>query len=178
VVLFGNGGGTSVLAADEFGRRGLDVSPMARGAIDALAALKLPPGTSITNPIDAPAGTLRQEEGRIAERILDCVFELAAPDAVVMHINLPVFVSSADQRADFLANLVAAAVRVRQKHVLGAHFLLVLRSDGSAAAETRRREFRAVAVAQGIPVYDEMINAAQALAALSAHERFISSRAA
>ena len=116
----------------------------------------------------------------IAERILDCIFELAAPDAVVMHINLPVFVSSADQRADFLANLVAAAVRVRQKHTAAgaAHFLLVLRSDGSEAAEARRREFRGIAVAQGIPVFDEMLNAAQALAAVSAVERFILARAA
>ena len=180
VVLFGNGGGTSVLATDEFGRRGLEVAPMAQPAIDALVALKLPPGTSIVNPIDAPAGTLRQQEGRIAERILDCIFELAEPDAVVMHINLPVFVSSADQRADFLANLVAAAVRVRQKHTAAgaAHFLLVLRSDGSEAAEARRREFRGIAVGQGIPVFDEMLNAAQALAAVSAVERFISARAA
>ena len=180
VVLFGNGGGASVLAADEFGRRGLEVAPMAQVAINALAALKLPPGASIVNPIDAPAGTLRQQEGRIAERILDCIFELAQADAVVMHINLPVFVSSADQRADFLANLVAAAVRVRQKHTAAdaAHFLLVLRSDGSEAAEARRREFRGIAVGQGIPVFDEMLNAAQALAALSAVERFISARAA
>ena len=177
VVLFGNGGGTSVLAADEFGRRGLEVAPMAVAAIEALAALKLPPGTSIANPIDAPAGAMRQEEGRIAERIFDCVFELAVPDAVVMHINLPVFVSSADQRADFLANLVAAALRVRQKHAHGPHFFLVLRSDGGEASEARRREFRGIAVAQGIPVYDEMPSAAQALAALSAYERFISMRA-
>jgi len=178
VVLFGNGGGTSVLAADEFARRGLEVSPMEKTAIEALLALKLPPGTSVVNPIDAPAGTLRQQEGWIAEQILDCVFGLAAPDAVVMHINLPVFVSSADQRVDFLNNLIAAALRVRQKHPGRAHFCLVLRSDGSEAVEARRRTYRGEALAYEIPVYDEMINAAQALAAVSSFERFLMTRAA
>jgi acyl-CoA synthetase (NDP forming) len=177
VVLFGNGGGTSVLAADEFGRHGLTVAPMANNAIDALAELKLPPGTSIINPIDAPAGALRQQEGAIAERILDCVYALADPDAVVMHINLPVFVNSADQRADFLANLIAAALRVRGKYAGGGHFLLVLRSDGSETAEARRREFRRVATQSGIPVYDEIANAAPALAGVAAYERFIATRA-
>ena len=47
VVLFGNGGGTSVLATDYFARLGLDVSMFDKPAIDALAALKLPPGTKI-----------------------------------------------------------------------------------------------------------------------------------
>ena len=50
VVLFGNGGGASVLATDYFARQGLDVAPFERGNVDALAVLKLPPGTSITNP--------------------------------------------------------------------------------------------------------------------------------
>ena len=42
VVLFGNGGGTSVLATDYYARLGLDVLPFNRAAIDALADLKLP----------------------------------------------------------------------------------------------------------------------------------------
>ena len=176
-VLFGNGGGTSVLAADAFGRRGLDVPPMPTPAIDALAALKLPPGTSIANPIDAPAYTLRQEEGRIAERILDLVMQHAAPDAVVVHINLPVFIASADQRADFLRNLVDAALRARDRHPGRAHFALVLRSDGTEASERRRREFRGEAVRRGMPVYDEMANAADALAGVAFFERYLSVQA-
>ena len=176
-VLFGNGGGTSVLAADAFALRNLDVSQMPQPAVEALAALKLPPGTSIENPIDAPAYTLRQEEGRIAETILGIVLEHAAPDAVVMHINLPVFIASADQRADFLRNLVDAAIRVRERHPGRAHFALVLRSDGGEASEQRRREFRGEAVKQGIPVYDEMANAADALAAVGFFERFLAGRA-
>jgi acyl-CoA synthetase (NDP forming) len=175
-VLFGNGGGTSVLAADAFGRRGLDVSPLPGPAFDALNTLELLPGTSIVNPIDAPAYTLRQEDGRIAERIVDIVLEHGEPDAVVMHINLPVFIKSTDQRADFMQNLIDAALRARAHRPAQAHFALVLRSDGAEPSEQRRREFREKAVAQGIPVYDEMSNAADALAAVAFFEAYLQAR--
>ena len=175
-VLFGNGGGTSVLAADAFGRRGLEVTPMPRPAIDALSTLELLPGTSIVNPIDAPAYTLKQEDGRIAERIVDIVLQHGEPDAVVMHINLPVFIASTDQRVDFMQNLIDAALRARARHPGQAHFALVLRSDGAEPSERRRREFREKAVEQGIPVYDEMTNAADALAGLAFFERYLAAR--
>ncbi|MBU2191634.1 MAG: hypothetical protein KJ796_09510, partial [Alphaproteobacteria bacterium] len=47
----GNGGGTSVLATDYYSRLDIDVTPFDQHVIDALAELKLPPGTSITNPV-------------------------------------------------------------------------------------------------------------------------------
>lgn len=175
-VLFGNGGGTSVLAADSFSRNGLEVAAMPRAAVAALEALKLPPGTSVVNPIDTPAYTLRQDEGRIAERILDIVLESGESDAVVMHINLPVFIRSADQRADFLQNLVDAALRARARHPGRAHMVLVLRSDGTEQSEARRREYRGNAVDQGIPVLDEMSNAASALSGVAFFERFLQAR--
>lgn len=176
-VLFGNGGGTSVLAADAFARRGLTVARMKPAAIESLLALDLPPGTSVVNPIDTPAFTLKQQEGRIAEAILEAVYRHDAPDAVVMHLNLPVFINSADQRADFLANLMGAAMRIRQRHPGSAHFLLVLRSDGSAACEARKREFREEALANDVPCFDEMSNAADALSAIAAYDRFAALRA-
>jgi acyl-CoA synthetase (NDP forming) len=175
-VLFGNGGGTSVLAADAFGRRDLEVKPMPQGAIDELGKLEVPPGTSIVNPIDAPAYTLRQEEGRIAERIVDIVLARGEPDAVVMHINLPVFIASTDQRVDTMQNLIDAAIRALSRRPEQAHFALVLRSDGSEASEKRRREFRGKAAAHGIPVYDEMANAADALAGVAFFERYLQAR--
>ncbi len=175
-VLFGNGGGTSVLAADAFGRRELEVKPMPQAAIAALSTLELLPGTSIVNPIDAPAYTMRQEDGRIAERIVDIVLEHGEPDAVVIHINLPVFIKSTDQRVDVMQNFIDAAIRARARRPAQAHFMLVLRSDGSESSEQRRREFRAPAVRQGIPVYDEMSNAADALAGVAFFERYLAAR--
>jgi acyl-CoA synthetase (NDP forming) len=174
VVLFGNGGGTSVLATDYYARLGLDVAPFARPVIDALAALQLPPGTSITNPVDCPVGTLQQDDGRVAESILDIISAQGTPDAVVMHLNLSVFAGRT--RPEVLDNLVEAALRVQAKHPGRSHFVLVLRSDGEPVVEARKRAFRDKAVALGIPVYDEMTNAGHSLSALQSYERFLSRR--
>ena len=174
ITLFGNGGGTSVLATDYFARLGLDVMPFEQKAIDELAALGLPPGTSITNPVDCPVGTLSQDEGRVAEKILDIIYASGKPDAVVMHLNLSAFAGRV--KPEVLDNLIAAAVRVQEKYPGQAHFMLALRSDGAPALEERKREFRTKALASGVPVFDEMSNAGHALAALAFHERFVVTR--
>ena len=176
VTLFGNGGGTSVLATDFYARLGLDVTPFDAGTMAPLAALQLPPGTSITNPVDCPVGTLQQEDGRVAEKILDIIYGNGKPDALVMHLNLSAFIGRS--KPEVLDNLMAAALRVQQKYPGQAHFLLVLRSDGEPALEERKREFREKAIALGVPVYEEMSNAGHALAALQWHERFVHTRRA
>lgn len=176
IVLFGNGGGASVLATDYFARLGLHVEPFGKEAVDALAALKLPPGTSITNPVDTPVGTLQQDDGRVAEKILEIIHGIGKPDALVVHLNLSAFVGRT--KPEVLDNLVAAALRVQSRYPGQSHFVLVLRSDGEPVLEERKRAFRASAVALGVPVYDEITNAGSALAALAAHERFVHSRQA
>ena len=175
VTLFGNGGGASVLATDYFARLGLEVTPFGTDAIDSLNALKLPPGTSITNPVDCPVGTLQQDDGRVAEKILDIIYSQGKPDALVMHLNMSAFLGRS--KPEVLDNLIAAALRVQQKYPGQAHFLLVLRADGDPALEERKRAFRASALALGVAVYDEMSNAGHALAALKAQEQFVQSRA-
>lgn len=172
VVLFGNGGGASVLAADVLARVGLELAPTRLETRQALERLELLPGTGLDNPIDAPSGTLKQEEGRIAERILDVLFTVDRPDALILHINLPQFLGSLDQRVDVFGNLVQAAIRSHASHRGRAHFLLVLRSDGDPAIEARKRTARQLALGLGIPVYDEVPPAALALAAISQYERF------
>ena len=171
VVLFGNGGGTSVLATDYFAGLGLDVSPFPAEARERLEAMNLPPGTSIANPIDAPVRTMQEEEGGIANTILDIVYQSGAPDAVVMHLNLAAFVGRGG--VDPVGNLIQAAVRVREDYPGQAHFLMALRVDGSPELDDQKRLYREKALAVGIPVYDELANAAQALAAVSRmEERF------
>jgi acyl-CoA synthetase (NDP forming) len=171
IVMFGNGGGTSVLATDLFARLDLSVTPFGAATLEALQALKLPPGTSITNPVDAPVGTLQQDEGRIAEKILDGIYSTGHPQALVMHLNLAAFLGRT--RTDVLGNLMQAVLRVQERYPGRAHFVLVLRSDGEPEIEERKRAFRRQALELGIPVYDEMMNAGWALSALCAHERFL-----
>lgn len=168
VVLFGNGGGTSVLASDEFARRGFRLARFDAAAAAALGALKVPAGSSLANPIDVPAVSLRAEDGRIAARILDVLYGQAAPDAVVMHLNVPVLLAYAD--FDLLGRLMDAAMEARAGRDGAGHFVLVLRSDGEAETEARRQAYRSRALAAGIPVFDEIPAAAGALAALAAHE--------
>jgi acyl-CoA synthetase (NDP forming) len=170
ITLFGNGGGTSVLAADCFAEAGLDVSPFEPEVQATLAALRLPAGSSVANPIDMPASALEKEGGLIAERVLEAVFAKARPDALVMHLNVTAILNRG--RAGLLANLVNAVKRVQARYPGQAHLMLVLRSDGDSAVEERKRDYRAQVLAAGIPVFDETQPSAQALAALCAFERF------
>lgn len=164
ITLFGNGGGTSVLATDFFADFGLYAEPFPASVREALDALELPPGTSIVNPIDAPVRTLQQDDGKIASTILDIVYEGADTDAIVMHVNLAAFVGR--EGKDPIDTLIDCSVEVRNRHAGEAHFVLVLRSDGSQVLDDRKRVVRRRALAAGIPVYDEMAPAALALNAV------------
>jgi acyl-CoA synthetase (NDP forming) len=176
VVLFGNGGGASVLASDSFSEAGLSVPPFSEETRKPLEALDLPAGSSINNPIDTPRSTLRREEGRIVERILEAVYAGGSPDALVMHLNVAAFIGSADQRLNVLEKLIEIALEVQSRNAGRTHFALVLRSDGGAQAEERKRVDRGRALALGIPVFDEIPAVAEAMASVSRYERFLASR--
>ena len=169
VALFGNGGGTGVLATDFFAERGLAVRRFEGAAKDALVALGLPPGTSVANPVDTPVITLQTDEGRIANAILDIIYRHARPDAVVMHLNLAAFVGRAG--VDPVDNLIQAAVGVGRAYPGQAHFALALRVDGSSALDDAKRRYCGLARDAGIPVFDELPEVARALAAVGHLER-------
>jgi acyl-CoA synthetase (NDP forming) len=168
VVLFGNGGGTGVLAADAFARAGLRVSALPRPAQDALETLQLPVGTSVANPIDAPANVLAREEGRIVRRIIDGIFDNARPEAFVIHVNVPVVLGYS--HVDILGNLMAATLARCQTGDADAHVVLVLRSDGEPEIEALKADMRERALDAGIPVYNELTEAARALRGVAAFE--------
>ncbi|MBL24970.1 MAG: CoA-binding protein [Rhodospirillaceae bacterium] len=170
IAMFGNGGGTSVLATDFFARHGLSVEPFDEDAVQALADLNMPPGTSIANPVDAPVGTLQQEDGLIAEKVLDAVYTHFKPDAVAMHLNLAAFVGRGP--VDPLENLIGAALRIQKAYPGQAHFLLALRSDGNPNVEASKKKYTDMALEAGIPVFAELSNIAVALEALKHVEQF------
>lgn len=174
VVLFGNGGGTSVLATDAFSRAGFTVPRFGAATLERLEALGLPPGSSVQNPVDTPAGTLRQEDGRIARRIFEAFALEPEIGAVVMHLNMTVILSYANPR--ILPNLFEAAMGARGQGVDTSHFVLVLRSDGDAAIEAQKQRYRQQAVMAGIPVYNEMVEAAQALQGMATYEAYLHRR--
>ncbi len=169
-VLFGNGGGASVLGTDALARAGFDVAPFDADVAARLQALKLPAGSSVLNPIDLPAGALQQDEGRAAEMIFDAISEGSNTDMLVMHVNMTVVLSF--RHVDMLGNLIDAVLRVKSRDRSGMHVALVLRSDGDPDIEGPKREYRGRAVAAGLPVYDELGAAADALACVRYFEAF------
>lgn len=166
VALFGNGGGTSVLAADAFSRAGLKTPQVPPPALRQLEQLGLPPGTGLANPVDTPAGTLRHRDGAVAGEILDILAGANAYDAIVVHVNLPVFTTSSNQTVDVIGGLVREAVRVSTLPE-APRIVLVLRSDGSEATDARQRLDGARARQAGLAVFSELPQAARALGALS-----------
>ena len=171
VALFGNGGGTSVLAADCFGLRGFEVEPFPPSVQRALEALRLPPGSSVANPIDVPANALRAGGDNMAARILEAVVAHDPPDAVVVHANLPVLLDY--KNVDLARNLIDAVLAARARQAGATHFVLVLRSDGDLAIEARRQAYRAQALTSAIPCYAELVDAARALIALRGYESYL-----
>lgn len=169
VILFGNGGGTSVLGADAFARQGIDLTVLEPAVTRALEDLRLPAGSSIRNPIDVPAGALQAEEGRIAEKILASLGQ-ASGAAVVIHINMTVVTTF--RHIDLLGNLMQAVLRIKERSDDLGHVMLVLRSDGDPDIEQRKREYRHAAVQLGIPVFDELVDAAVALSGMRTFERY------
>lgn len=170
VALFGNGGGSSVLAADAFAREGLETPRLSAPTLARLEALGLPPGTGFANPVDTPAGTLRHRDGAVAGEILDILVGEEALDAIILHVNLPVFITSINQRVDVIGGLVREATRIGREGAGVPRIVLVLRSDGTEAADARRRADRRTALGAGIPVFDELPEAAKALGALARWE--------
>jgi acyl-CoA synthetase (NDP forming) len=171
VVLFGNGGGISVLAADTLADAGLDLAPMGREALAKLKGLALGAGASLTNPIDVPANALQGGSAAAARKILQIVAEIDRPDAVLIHLNVPVLLSY--QHVDMLGNVLKAVADLKAAHGGRTQFALVLRSDGEPEVERRKQACRLDAMRAGIPAFDDFEEAATALAALGFRLRFL-----
>ena len=174
VTLFGNGGGSSVLGSDAFAAVGLNVPPYDAATRARLEALKLPPGTSVANPIDTPVRTLQEKDGWVAGEILDIVYRHARPDAVAVHLNLASFVGRG--AVDPLDNLLSVIEQTQKTWQGVAHFALALRSDGSPQLDEKKRLYRDKASATGVPVFDEIPEMAKALSIVGHIERRLAAR--
>ena len=112
---------------------------------------------------------MAREDGAVARRIVEGVFTHAAPDAFVIHMNVPVILGYS--HADILGNLMEAVLAARAGGILQAHVLMVLRSDGEAEIEAVKAGMRERALAADIPVYNELVDAARALAGFAHYEK-------
>ena len=174
--IFGNGGGTSVLAVDGFANKGIRVDRFLPETQKKLAELGLPPGCALNNPIDTPGGSIRVDNGAMGERIMEIVYANEDVQAFVLHLNIPVLMRQVIPGQDLLVNLMDGADRVESRYPGKTHFLLVLRSDGRAEMDDKKRDAREWALQRGYPVFDELTNAVNALWAISSYEAFCANR--
>ena len=115
--------------------------------------------------MDVPANALRREDGGVAEQILQMSANM------LDHKQLSctsIWLVILGYRGDMLGNLWRIAISVKKQCEGRTHFTLALRSDGEPDAEDAKRRHRNAAVAERIPVFDELADAARALAAVRA----------
>lgn len=170
VILFGNGGGTSVVATDQFSLAGMDVSLLEPKLRESLEQLGMQNGVSLANPIDIPGSALMRDDGLTACRVIDIVSRQQNDAAMVVHLNLTVLEAYGQKQAIF--NLIDGIVEARGVGMSGAPLHLILRSNGDRCVEELKAEARTQAMNAGIPVFDELKNSAQVLAAFNRYENF------
>ncbi|MBV6303782.1 acetate--CoA ligase family protein [Candidimonas humi] len=170
VVLFGNGGGAGVVAADCLAEQGLALADFSDETRPRLQALNLPDGASDSNPIDLPANVFDRSEGAVARDILDALRGDPGADLIVCHLNLPVLLSYEGRRT--VENIVDACLDYQRSPGRHARLTLVLRSDGTPAVDAARHAQSVRATAASIPVFENFVMMAKALGALVRYENF------
>jgi len=172
VSLIGPGGGVSVTSTDAAERHGLVVAPFTPGTVAALKALELPPGTSLVNPLDVPAGVLRVQKGTVLGKVLRAAVADPGIDALVVHLNLIsiIALASLDVTAGYTRNMVSAVIEL--KSLTDRPLCLVLRSSGEPDSEEIVRRERERALAAGVPVYPCIEDALRPLGHMYRYYRF------
>ena len=171
-VLFGNGGGASVLGADALDRQGVGTSPLPDSVIEALESLELPPGNGFHNPIDVPAGTLAVKSGAVAGEILKTVLAGSSPALLISHLNVGIIQRNLGAtHGDVTGNIIDSIAEARDASAPGTHQLLVLKTDGSAETGEMIEAYAKRARAIGIPVFPAFEDAALAARAVLEQSR-------
>ena len=164
VILFGNGGGTSVIATDQFAEFDIEIGPLPAPLAAELDRLKVPHGASVANPIDVPANLLLRDGGETAGQIITSIFSHAADAWIVFHLNLSVMANYDDDALieRMVKNVAEAATANRQVSA----FHLVLRSDRAPRTEALKQRLIRQVDGTGITVLDELSESARVLKSL------------
>ncbi|WP_257015568.1 acetate--CoA ligase family protein [Rhodococcus sp. ACS1] len=166
-VLFGNGGGASVLGADALERQGLATPPLADSVVEELDGLGLPPGNGLRNPIDVPAGTLAVKNGAIAKDVLAVVLAGSEPAVLISHLNVGIIQRNlGETHGDVTGTVIDSIAGARDEATSNTHQLLVLKTDGSADTEALITTYAHRARTRGIPVFPAFEDAALAARAV------------
>lgn len=175
VLVFGNGGGASVLAADALAGAGLRIPRLDDAVIERLDSLGLPPGNGLENPVDVPASTLAVKAGAVAGDILAEVLKTERPAAVITHLNVGIIQRNLQ---DLLGDVTGRAIRSAAEACRGrTRHVLVLKGDGDPTIEAMIATYSEQAKSLGIPTYSTFEAAAAAVRGVLRHDQFNARRA-
>ena len=165
--LAGPGGVLSVLGTDLLRRSGLDVPALGEATLHRLEALRLPPGSSMRNPIDTPVGVMQAQGGRAFGHILKIIAEADEIDWFIVHISIQNLFSFLGDPQTALDNSLAGFLEVAEAFRGRARWCLVLRTNGDPALDPIRARCITAASARGVPVFTRLEDAAAAVASVA-----------
>ena len=161
--IVGPGGVLSVLGTDLFRRSGFDVPHLGAATLSRLEEFKLPPGSSLRNPVDTPVGVMQAQGGRAFGRIIEVVAVAGEVDWFVIHLSLQNLYSYLGDPEAALENGVAGLLDVAKRFDASARWAVVLRTNGDPALDEIRSRYRERMVAERIPVFASLESAADAM---------------
>ncbi len=88
VALVGNGGGATVLATDLLAERGMTLAAIGETTKAAIAALQLPPGSTVGNPTDTPVNALDKGGSQALGSVVNTLLRDPAVHELILHLNL------------------------------------------------------------------------------------------
>ena len=161
--LVGPGGVLSVLGTDLLRGHGLDVPELGPATLERLDRLRLPPGSSVRNPIDTPVGVMQAQGGRAFGQILGIVAEAREVDWFVVHVSLQNLYSYLGDPETALEHSLAGVFEAAEQFGDIARWCLVLRTNDDPALDPVRARYRARAAARRIPTFTRLEDAAAAI---------------
>jgi acyl-CoA synthetase (NDP forming) len=174
VVLFGNGGGASVLACDALGRLGIELPAIGADTSIKLNALGISAGASLENPLDFPANILNRFGGELFEKLLQIVIDSERPEILLIHLNLPVILPY--RSGVLMTELMSMVLKLHASLPKETSLFLVLRSTGQTDYEDQRQKYATIAMQAGIPTFQDLTSAARALGALKRYGTYFNNR--
>jgi acyl-CoA synthetase (NDP forming) len=174
-LVFGPGGGVSVLAADMFGKHNVDLPEIEDEVRRDLEALDVPPGTSFRNPIDTSTASLSVDtpSGDMVTTVVSTVLRKQSFADVILHLNVPSFVSTtgigkACQLVTAVAGLAQSWNSVR--------FGLVLRGEPGPRDNPGFEQLWEIAAEHRLPAFSSLSEAAIAVEAIQRYQLWRSYR--
>ena len=161
--IVGPGGVLSVLGTGLFRRSGFDVPHLGAATLSRLEEFKLPPGSSLRNPVDTPVGVMQAQGGHAFGRIIEVVAVAGEVDWFVIHLSLQNLYSYLGDPEAALENGVARLLDVAKRFDASARWAVVLRTNGDPALDEIRSRYRERMVAERIPVFASLESAVDAM---------------